>query len=241
MRRTKWIPTLGVALISALLANSTPALQAKETAGIRPTFNMGNKKKWKHAPNQIGGRRAAGLGITNPFKGRSLPKLPSINMPQFGSMENVEPKVILDDKNRAYLTKAGPVGLAFSGDRSSEFDRNNIKYVEHQGEFPGTPAKPSPSVHAKAPPPPVPAPPPVGKGVAESAPVIVSTKPQTLGSLLNAPGNTPAPPPANGILFHKKVDHQSATQQEIITPFALPYVTRPPVIGVQGKATYIRE
>lgn len=246
MLRIKWITSLGAAALFAAMANlSTPLLVAKERAGIRPTFNYGNQK-WKHVPKQVKARQGGGIRFSNPFKGRSMPKMrmpnmPKLSMPKFASQQPASPKVIVDPNNRAYLGKTGPVNLQFSGYQSGEFDRNNIKYVELQGEFPMPPAKPRATEHVIAPPEPKPVPPPPGNGVGETiVPVQVDTQPQNLMGIL---GGTPKPRKATvgSVVLDKRVDQQSTNSQEIYTPFVIPYDARPPAISVKGKATYIRE
>ncbi len=246
MRSIKRIHTLGAALLCAALAKffTLPAV-AKDTAGIRPTYNLVNQD-WKHVPNEMKYRRGGNVGFSNPFKGRpisrnKMPSMPQVRMSKFPSPLEQGPKVIVDSDNRAYLGTTGPVNLQFSGQQDTEFDRNNIKYVELEGEFPRPPAKPRAVTTAVAPPPPPPTPPPVKDGVGESkAPILVTTKEPTLKERLERGASSPVGS-TGSILFHKRVDQLSPSSDEIYTPFVIPYNAQPAAISVKGKATYIRE
>jgi hypothetical protein len=129
MRRNKWILTLSsVALSASMLSYAPQSLNAK--AGIRPTYKE-DDQKWKHIPNAAKSSRGGNIGFSNPFSGRSLPrlKMPKVSMPKlpgFGEPEIIGPKVITKEDNQAYMTRSGPVHLQFNGYQAQEFDRNNI-------------------------------------------------------------------------------------------------------------------
>jgi hypothetical protein len=261
MRRNEWIHTLGTILLcAAFITTSSSQLLAREllpkkTAGNRPSFNLGNNK-WKHVPSKAkpAGNIGSSPSIGNPFSGRSLPKLsmpsmPKLRMPSmpkvpgFGENKLLGPKVIMKEDNYRYLHRSGPVNVKFDGYTSMEFDRNDIIYVEHQGQFPtkGT-ELPSPIPTKKAEPAPPPVIPPPTQGVGETvAPVQISTKEPTLPELLNSAYNINVFPTAGGLQFHKKIDGVSPNSQEIITPFITPYNATPPAVSIKGRATYIRE
>ena len=245
MRRNKWILTLSTVALSATILSYAPQnLDAK--AGIRP-IHKEDDQKWKHIPDAAKNSRGGSVGFSNPFRGRSLPRLrmPKVSMPKlpgFGTPEIIGPKVITKEDNQAYMTRSGPVHLQFNGYQSPDFDRNNIIYVEHEGQFPRPPEPPAPTAQVVAPPPPVKPTPPPSPGVGVStAPITVSTKPDTLTGLLNGANQVPTGSQTGSLMFHKKVDGLSPSSQEIYTPFVTPYNVTPPAVSIKGKATYIRE
>lgn len=251
MRRNEWIHTLGTILICAsFLITASSNLAAKERAGIRPTFNYG-EDNWKHVPSGVksAGRGKSSVRLSNPFSGRTLPrvkmpKLPKMpKVPGFGGDTKIlGPKVVMKKDNLRYLHRTGPVNMKFDGYVGQDFDRNDIIYVEHEGQFPKAPELPSPEPTPKAPaPPPAPVPAPT-QGVGETAaPVQVTTVEPTLPQLLNSAPNIPVMPSPGSINFHKKIDGVSPNTQEIYTPFIVPYNATPPAVSIKGKATYIRE
>ena len=248
MRRIDQIQTLGTMLICAtLLLSTTSSLVAKDPAGVRPTFNYGDQK-WKHIPDGVNQAGRSSISFSNPFQGRSI-SMPSLKMPKlpsikpFGSGEStiLPPKVITQDDNRSYLSRTGPVNLQFNGNLPPDFDRNEIIYVEHKGQFPKEPTPPPPTKTLRAPEAkPLPLPPPT-QGIGEtSQPIQISTKPMGLPELLNAaPGYQF--PQQGGIIFNKKIDGVAPDSQEIYTPFVVPYNATPPAVSIKGRATYIRE
>jgi len=249
MRRNNWILNLStstMALAVTLFTHAPQSLQADTRAGIRP-IHREDEQKWKHIPKAAKNSQGGNVGFSNPLRGRSLPglRMPKVSMPKlpgFGKQEIIGPKVITKDDNQSYLSRSGPVHLQFNGYQAPEFDRNDIIYVEHEGQFPRPPEPPKQTVQVVAPPPPVAPTPPPPPGVgATSAPITVSTKPGTLKGLLEGANQVPTGSQAASLMFHKKVDGLSPSSQEIYTPFVIPYNVTPPAVSIKGKVNYIRE